>query len=191
MRSLGVSRGLSRPRRVSRGLARHHGVSQGFAGSHVLRLIKKPRFEIVAIETIETACTIGDEHALDGTCRTAIGPHLGPSLQSAFADRERLLGGDDQRFLNCDRGVLANLDCISRDLVRPVRVLRWHERILATRKTREVAYPHDEPACCAHHARSLSFTSSTTSSLLHVPPEAVVSACAWRHGEGRQSGVLS
>ena len=142
MRSLGVSRGLLRSRGVSWGLMRHHGVSQDFTVSHVLLLIEKPRLEVVAIETVETAGTIGDEHALDGTCGTALGPHLGPSLQGALADRERLLGGDDQRFLNCDRGVLADLDRISRGLVRPVRILRWHEVILATGRRQGMAYPH-------------------------------------------------
>jgi len=39
---------------------RHHGVSQDFTVSHVLLLIEKPRLEIVAVEPVEAASTIGD-----------------------------------------------------------------------------------------------------------------------------------
>ena len=85
--------------------------------------IEQPGREVVAIEAVEAAGTIGDENALDGTCSASFRPHLSPSLHRALGDRERLLGGDDQRFLNCDRGVLPDLDCVSRGLVKSVRVL--------------------------------------------------------------------
>ena len=190
MRPLGVSRGLLRSRGVSWGLMRHHGVSQDFTVSHVLLLIKKPRLEVVSIETVETAGTIGDKHALDGTCGTSVGPHLGPPLQGALADGERLLGGDDQRFLNCDRSILANLDCVSRGLVRPVRVLRWHEAILATRGAREVAYPHNEArAMHGHHPSRSPCPRSRSRSLLVGVTARGVSPASCRSGISEETGT--